>query len=120
MDCRCPLKLTQFPSEPCELGKNLFQQPVKPFCRCRNSEFNQNDPELLNCKHCGKMIVKCNWGIDSEEHNYCVWKFLNDSKQEISDNDIGQKLGLTTQRVGQIKKKSYIFLQQIAKKEYKD
>lgn len=108
MDCRCPLKLKEFPSEPCVLGENLFKQFNKPHCKCKNPEFENE--ELLNCKLCGKLIVKCRWGVNSKEHNYCFWKWSSTNIGGLNGNNISKLLNLSVQRIGQIAKKAVTFL----------
>lgn len=110
MDKRCPLKLIAPPSEPCPLGQNLFKQFNKPYCKCKSPEFK--DEELLNCKNCNKLIVKCCWGINSEENNYCFWKWNSNNNYMLNGGEIAGLLNLTVQRVGQIIKKSVEFIRQ--------
>ena len=112
MDERCLIRLEKPPSEECLLGKNLYKQFHKPYCKCKRAEF-QNE-ELLSCKHCKKLIVRCQWGLNSKEHNYCFWNWFEENNGSCSPTEIGRLLNITVQRVGQISKKSLIFLKQIS------
>lgn len=111
MDERCILNLKFTPCEECLLGKNLFKQFQKPYCRCKSPKFK--DKELLNCKYCGKIIVRCPWGINSSKYNYCFFNWFEKNNSSCSPTEIGKLLNITVQRVGQILKKSLFFLRNV-------
>lgn len=112
MDKRCPLGLKFTPEEECVLGENLFKQVKKPYCKCRIPEFK--DENLLLCKHCDTIVVKCVWGINSKKCNYCFWRWFEDNEDKgISTERIGELLKLTVQRIGQINKKVLATLREI-------
>lgn len=111
MDNRCPLKLTEFPTECCALGENLFKPMTPPYCKCKAATISDN--ELLYCDNCKKMVVRCQWGIKSPSHNYCFWLYQDDVNVPHNDSEIAALLGITVQRVGQIAKTVLVFLRNI-------
>jgi len=81
MDSRCPRKLNDYPSKPCELGRKEAYQ-VNNGCKT------------------------CPWGVKSKKANHCMWLWLTQNPGENTDTKISEELGVTTQRVGQVRKRA--------------
>lgn len=76
---RCPRQLNGFPTTPCQMGKNEVD------------------------KNCRDKDVKCPWGVDDPDSNYCLWVWLLKYPFEHTNTEISRLLNISTQRVGQVK-----------------
>lgn len=79
MDKRCYRTLKAYPTEPCGLGKNLFDKNVK---KCD----------------------KCPWGVLHEASNYCFFKYIAENDFDHTPKEVAQLLQLTVQRAGQLER----------------
>jgi hypothetical protein len=90
----CPRALICLPKYPCELGKPKF-----------NNKGNLMNKEKL-----------CPWYINSPEHNYCYWKYMNDTSDDkgqtpsLCYREIGNLLGVSSSTVGITVRKCLDFL----------
>jgi len=79
---RCPRKLKGYPTKPCELGRREVYPSKNGVCQ------------------------SCPWGVKSKEANHCMWLWLELNPGENTATKIAEELNITTQRVGQIKKRT--------------
>ena len=79
---RCPRGLRQYPTSPCQMGKNEIY--------------------LL-----GDRCDRCPWGVKEEASNHCMWVWLRRHPGKHTVMEVADELDITAQRITQICKKAY-------------
>lgn len=94
----CPRNLELLPTTPCQMG------------RCQK-----------NAKGTVVQEAACPWSIDSEEHNFCFWRYIQssstpDGKMEpLLQNEIAQLFGCSSTKIHFILKEAF---KNLEKSEY--
>lgn len=82
MDCRCPLGLSNFPTQIC------------PLAIQRLKEIERIDGNISHVQE--SKMQGCEWYINDKESNYCFFKYMYDNEgREHSTIEMSEKLKIT-------------------------
>lgn len=92
----CPLQLEYLPTKVCHCGKPGFDKS-------------------------GKIVKesKCEWWINSESHNYCFWRYINDKSDpdgfmnEMLQSDLAKLFGCSSTKIHFILKETMVELKEL-------